>query len=201
MQKILFRLGGIALLFFGSCQPQESNMKSMLQATPYFDLKQVIEEQIALLDKLNPSVEITARIGNDTETKVMQKDSSDWAEALKFYADADLNKPVLRDQYIVEDSVLQDQNLQARIYHAKDKKDVEIPYMKVVFKDTTANLHSVEAIFREENPLYSTYRNMSLRFENTDGNIRLVQYETQGRQKMIFKDSVLYATTGRLQYQ
>lgn len=200
MHQLIFRLAGITLLCLWGCQPEEADIETQLQATPYFDLKGVIEEQIALLDQLNPEVEITARIGNESETQSLQKDSSDWAEALKLYSDADLNKPVLRGQYVVQDSVLQDQNLRAKIYHARDKENVEIPYMKVVYKDTTANLHSVEAVFREENPLYSTYRNMVLYFENTDGNLRLVQYETQGRQKMIFRDSVVYATTGQLKY-
>ncbi|WPP49240.1 hypothetical protein [Catalinimonas niigatensis] len=200
MHKLLFKIGGIALLSLWSCQPEEMKLERQLQATPYFDLKGVIEEQIALLDRLNPEVVVTARIDDSTETKTIQKDSSAWAEALKLYSDADLNKPVLRDQYIVQDSILQEQNLQAKIYYAKNKEEVEIPYMKVIFKDTTTNLHSVEAIFREENPLYTTYRNMALHFENTEGNLRLVQYETKGTQKMIFKDSVVYATTGILKY-
>lgn len=200
MHKILFRLGGIALLFVWGCQLEETKLEKQLQATPYFDLKGVIEEQIILLDRLNPQVEVTARIDDHTETQTLHKDSSAWAEALKLYSDADLNKPVLRDQYIVEDSVLQEQNLQAKIYHARNKGEVEVPYMKVVFKDTTTNLHSVEAIFREENPLYSTYRNMALYFENAEGTLRLVHYETEGKQKMIFKDSVVYATRGQLQY-
>lgn len=200
MHKLLFKIGGIALLSLWSCQPEEMKLERQLQATPYFDLKGVIEEQVVLLDRLNPEVLVSARIDDSTETKTIQKDSSAWAEALKLYSDADLNKPVLRDQYTVQDSVLQDQNLQAKVYHAKNKEEVEIPYMKVIFKDTTANLHSVEATFREENPLYTTYRNMALHFENTEGNLRLVQYETKGTQKMIFKDSVVYATTGTLKY-
>lgn len=200
MHKLIFRLGGILVLSFWGCQTEEASIESQLQSTPYFDLKGIIEEQVALLDRLNPEVVITARIDDSTETQTIQKDSSAWAEALKLYSDADLNKPVLRDQYLVKDSVLEGQNLQAKIYHAKNKEEVEVPYMKVIYQDTTANVRSVEAIFREENPLYTTYRNMTLQFENTKGNLRLVQYATEGRQKMIFKDSVVYATTGKLQY-
>lgn len=200
MHKLTFKLGIILLLITVGCQSEESDVESMLEATPYFDLKGVINQQITLLDKLNPQVEITASIGENTETETMQKDSTAWAEALQLYADADINKPVLRGQYIVTDSTLDGQDLQAKIYRARNEKEAEIPYMKVIYKDSTANPRYVETLFREENPLYSTYRSMSLHFEQLEGTLRLTEYESQGRQKMIFKDSVIYSTRGLLQY-
>ncbi|MEK6477373.1 hypothetical protein WJR50_07560 [Catalinimonas sp. 4WD22] len=200
MHKLKFKLGIILLLITVGCQSEESDVESMLEATPYFDLKGVINQQITLLDRLNPQVEITASIGKNTETETMQKDSAAWAEALQLYVDADLNKPVLRGQYTITDSTLEEENLQAKIYRAKNEKEAEIPYMKVVYKDSTSNPCYVETLFREENLLYSTYRSMSLHFDQLQGNLRLTEYETQGRQKMVFKDSVFYSTRGLLQY-
>lgn len=200
MHKLKFKLGILLLLITVGCQSEESNIENMLEDTPYFDLKGVINQQITQLYRLNPQVEVTARIGDSTETETMQKDSTAWAEALKLYADADLNKPVLLDQYTVKDSTLEDQNLLAKIYRAKNDNEAEIPYMKVVFKDSTSNPRYVEALFQEVNPLYSTYRSMSLHFDQLEGDLRLTAYETTGRQKMIFKDSVIYSTKGILKY-
>lgn len=200
MHKLKFKLGIILLLITAGCQSGGSDVENMLEATPYFDLKGVINQQITLLDRLNPEVEITASIGKNKETETVQKDSTAWAEALQLYADADINKPVLRGQYTVTDSTLDGQDLQAKIYRARNEKEAEIPYMKVVYKDSTANPRYVETLFREENPLYSTYRSMSLHFDQLEGTLRLTEYETQGRQKMIFKDSVIYSTRGLLQY-
>ncbi len=194
------RLGVIILLFIWGCQTQETNMENMLQATPFFDLKGVINEQITMLDQLKPSVKVTAHVREDKETQTLQKDSSEWAEALKLYADADLNKPVLRDQYNVRDSVLEGQNLRAKIYEAKNKNEVEVPYMKVIYEDTITNLREVESRFHEKNPLYSTSRSMSLYFDEIEGSPRLIRYVTRGKQKMLFKDSVVYATTAEIQY-
>lgn len=201
MHKLIFKPLLILAMLMTACQGVEQNMENKLEETPYFDLKGMLDQQIALLNQLKPEVEVSASIGQETEKQTVQKDSSDWAEALKLFADTDINKPVLQGQYIVKDSTLTAEGLKATIYQAKDRDDAEIPYLKVFYKENSEHPSHIESMFREDNPLYSTYRNMRLRFEEVDGNLRLSEYESYGRQKMIFKDSVVYSTKGLLKYQ
>jgi len=178
----------------------DSQVEISMENTPYFDLKGLLNQQITLLDSLNPEVEIQALIGSEQAHEVMHKDSADWAETLELYADADLNKPVLRDQYLIQDSILAGSDLQVRIYRAKQPEGVDIPFMKVYYENDISRVRRVETFFRENNPLYSTQRSMALHFGSEDGLLRLMSYSTSGKQKMIFRDSVLYKTDASIRY-
>jgi len=178
----------------------ESQVDVPLEGTPYFDLKGLVEEQILLLDSLNPEVEMLATISGKEDELTLRKDSAGWAETLKLYVEADLNKPVLQDQYVVIDSVIQKSNMSLKLYQARQPDDVDIPFMKVYYQGTLSSVRRIEAFFREENPLYSTQRSMNLRFKEQDGQVLLAEYSTSGKQKMIFRDSILYQNTGRIMY-
>lgn len=178
----------------------ESQVEISVDDNLYFDLKGLIDQQVSMLDSLNPRVEMQALISGKEESQVLRKDSAAWAETLKLYAEADLNKPVLRDQYVVSDSSLEDSDLQLKFYRAKRPDKVDIPYVKVFYQDSLSAVRRVEAFFREENPLYSTQRSMSLRFEEHGENVRLAEYVTTGKQKMILRDSIMYRNEGRIQY-
>ncbi|MFP4089425.1 MAG: hypothetical protein ACLFUB_05235 [Cyclobacteriaceae bacterium] len=199
--KIAIKLSFCSLVFLFACQPAEEDLETSLDTHPYYDLQGLISRQIALLDSLSPEVAISARIGAREEQTKVRKDSAAWAETLQLYADADLNNPVLRGMYQEKDSSLNDSPWQARIYRAHEPEEVDIPYLKVYYEDSPENVRYVEALFREENPLYSTRRLMSLQFSEENGSPRLTGFKTLGRQKMIFRDSVTYVTTGKLVYQ
>jgi hypothetical protein len=170
-----------------------------MENKPYFDLAGVIEQQLMLLDSLDPQLRLTAAIGEQEESTLTRKDSASWAEMLQLYADADLNDPVLRGMYEVQDSSLENSPLRAKVFRARDE-DVEIPYMKIYFEEVPENLRYVEALFREENPLYSTRRLMRLTFHEVSGLNRLSSFSSSGKQKMIFQDSVIYHTEGEILY-
>jgi hypothetical protein len=177
-----------------------SQVEVSMENNPYYDLKGLLDEQIAMLDSLNPEVKIQALIGNEQAEEVMRKDSADWAESLALYSEADLNKPVLRDQYSVSDSTLSGDDLQLKIYQALKPEDVDIPYMKVYYENDISRVRRIETFFREDNPLYSTQRRMTLDFENRSGDLRLLSFSTLGKQKMIFRDSIIYQTEATIRY-
>ena len=183
-----------------SCNSNSSQPVQGLDDTPYYDLEGLINAQVYLLDSLNPQVEMLAMISGKQETKVLRKDSAEWAEALGLYAEADLNRPVLRDQYSIKDSYANDFGWQLRTYQAIQPGDVDIPYLKVFYEDDIDNVRRVEALFREENPLYSTLRSMSIGFERRAGRVMITSYTTTGRQKMVLRDSILYQTNARIIY-
>ena len=178
----------------------DSQLSSTPSNMPYFDLKGLLEQQVDMLDSLDPEVQIEALIGNEHDEEVMQKDSADWAETLALYVEADLNKPVLRDQYLIRDSLLTGTGKRLKIYQAKQPQEVDIPYMKIYYEEDLSQVRRVETLFRENNPLYSTQRQMELRFANEGGTLRLLSFGVTGKQKMILRDSILYQTVANLRY-
>ena len=189
----------LVLTCFTSCQ---QDVVSQLQNTPYFDLKGLINQQITMLDSLNPPVEILGKIESQQEKTTLHKDSSAWRASLKLFTDADINQPVLQGRYTVEDSTDTQQGLKIRLYRVRNNKDSSIPYMRIYYQDTLtrANVKRIETEFQEYNMLYSTQRKMSASFEKFHGNPRILEYETTGKQKMLFKDSVTYSMLAKIDY-
>jgi len=72
----------------------------------YFDLRFFIEDQIKILSILQPELEKKIQIDGHTEEVRTHPDSSQWAGELELFRQTDLNKPVLRDLYSIEDTVL-----------------------------------------------------------------------------------------------
>ena len=189
----------LVLLLAVGCD-QEASVVDELQQKPYFDVPTLVQQQLYWLDSLNPPVVLEARIGTQTETETMHKDSAAWAETLQLFQQANINRPVLQGAYEESDSVASDQNLRIKTYHYQPGNATEIPYLRVYYRDSLANVYRIETAFQEDNVLYSTYRNMSMTFAPYQGKPRLTAFETVGKQKMMLRDSVTYLTRGKLQY-
>ncbi|MEM9833302.1 MAG: hypothetical protein AAF944_21905 [Bacteroidota bacterium] len=177
-----------------------AKVSSDLDQEPYFDLPSLVKQQLAHLDSLQPSVEVTAIIDGQQEVETVQKNSTDWAETLKLFSDANINRPVLQDQYQVKDSTDQATGWQVRIYHARQPDDVEIPYMAVYYQKSLNDVRKIETVFHEKNILYRTERRMEMLLENTRVGSLLTEYQSSGSQKMLFRDSVNYSVIARLRY-
>ena len=186
-----------ALLCLVACTPQSP--VSELGKKPYFDVPSLVQLQLQWLDSLNPPVTLRASIGGQTQTQTMRKDSAAWAEAFDLFRQADINQPVLQGEYEETDSATQD-SLRVRTYRAKRAQQAEIPYLRVYYRDSLANVHRIETMFQEDNVLYSTSRKMWMTFASRQGKPRVIAFETEGKQKMMLRDSVTYSARGELQY-
>lgn len=194
--KVLLRWPvGLALLVIAACTPQSP--MSDLGKKPYFDVPTLVQQQLQWLDSLNPPVTLRANIDGQTQTETMRKDSSAWAEAFDLFRQADINQPVLQGAYEETDSVTQD-SLHVRTYRAKQARTAEIPYLRVFYRDSLANVQRIETMFQEDNLLYSTSRKMWMTFAPRQGKPRVTAFETQGKQKMMLRDSVTYSVRGEL---
>lgn len=187
------------LLLLSACE-YSAEVSERLEQEAYFDMPTLVQQQLSRLDSLRPSVEIVAQIGDRKEVEKIQKDSSTWAETLKLFSDANINRPVLQGSYTVSDSTDRQHDWNIRVYQAKQPKEVEIPYLAVYYQDSLSDVRRIETEFREENILYSTVRRMSMQFEPTASGPRLVGYSSEGRQKMVLRDSVYYHLQARLKY-
>ncbi|MEQ9439685.1 MAG: hypothetical protein RIG62_11585 [Cyclobacteriaceae bacterium] len=188
----------VALLCWG-CH-YTTDVSEGLDQEPYFDMPSLVQQQLLRLDSLHPSVEIIARIGDREETEQVKKDSSEWAETLQLFSDANINRPVLQGSYLVLDSTDQQHGWKVRMYRAKQPQEVEIPYLTVYYQDSLLDVRRIETKFHEENLLYNTSRQLEMQFKPSASGPQLVGYRSEGRQKMVLQDSVHYLLEATLQY-
>ena len=184
-------------LLITSCA-QESAVETELRQKPYFDLPALVQLQIDRLDSLNPIVVVQAKIGSEIERQTGHKDSAAWVETLQLFKQMNINRPVLQGEYEESDSTLDD--LRVKTYRYKRSGDAEIPYLRVYYRDSLANVYRIETAFQEDNVLYSTRRDMWMTFVPRQGRPLITAFKTTGRQKMMLRDSVTYVAQGELQY-
>ena len=196
-RRMRLALGWVASLWLVvSCAQDE--VVNDLQRKPYFDLPALVQQQLYWLDSLNPLVKIQARIGAETATETLQKDSAAWAETLQLFQQVDINRPVFQGSYEESDSVADDGRIKT---YRHRQKNAEVPYLRVYYRDSLSNVYRIETAFQEDNVLYSTYRSMKMTFTPHRKKPRLIAFETIGRQKMMLRDSVTYVTRGELRYE
>jgi len=161
---------------------------------PYFDLVGLIDSQILLMDSIHPEIQKKAFINGEEETNRLKPDSSQWANELNIFKNADINKSVLFGQYNIKDLPSEPtSNLKIRIYEAKNPREVNVNYLKIYFLNEIQNVRKIEASVSEINPLFKG--NLKLQLNLTeDGyrNLRLKSYLIEGEQKMLLMDTVNY---------
>jgi hypothetical protein len=171
------------VLFFSSCD--ELKMKPQAHTNQYFDMVGFVQNQIILLEKtpctLNKSM-TSNDLKQNTETKTI-----DWKEELGLFLEVDINKPVLRDMYLVNES----KNFVE--YIATDSK-YKVQYLSI--KGSPENPTEITAFLTDENQLYQTKKELQLKFDNK----KLVSYKIAGQQKIIFKDALTYSMVSTVLY-
>jgi len=149
----------------------------------YFDLKQFIENQSNILQKQNPKVQKSIVSDNTSETKELYLKS--WDAELKAFSECDINAPILRDAYEIEEIPNQ------TIYTAK-RDDLKV--RKITLEKSANQIQAIRIQYESENNFYHTERLAEMELEN--GQLR--RYSISGMQKILLKDPNSYKISGEV---
>lgn len=161
----------------------------------YFDIEKKVRELIPLLAELNPEVDKTIVMSGQVENKILQLDSAGWVKELEIFAQANINRPVLRDLY--ETEMTTEGAWQVVIYKNKNPEANGIVYLKIYSSNELVG--KIEALHREENVLYYSERILEMEFGQPNVNM-LNSYAIKGKQKLPLQDTVAFEIHGRLSY-
>ena len=195
----------IITIFFLSCEPLQLNTEDIkIERLPYYDVKGLINHQVAYLSEKSPAVQVTATVNgaHQEERKIEKSDSVFWARTLSLVNKADINRPALRGAYTEVDSAINTSlNLMIKSFFPKDDEDMNVLYLNVYYDSTLSTIKYLETVVRDENLLYLTERKMKLTFDNFQGQNRITAYEVWGKQKIIFGDTVRFSTVIKPSFQ
>ncbi len=163
----------LGLLF--SCEKEEEQpFSNPTQINDYFLLKQLVEEQISLLDQ--KQVEKRSVVNGEKRVEKVRLEEEDWRKELDIFIQADINKASLSTSYDTEKS-------KDRLVHRlKPGNRGEIKEIIVVFEDGSENVKSVEFFSERENLFYTSKARGILDFK---GEV-LEAYQVEGFQKVWF---------------
>lgn len=164
----------------------------------YYDTDSLMVAQKEQLLERNARIIKKAQIDEKEEQGKIHPDSSDaWSREFMLFEKININKPVLKDVYEVREYDDSRSNLKVREYYSDDE-GTEVPYLKIYYLGTPANLRKIEAKYVENNPIYHSQRYLTFHFDDFTGLPLLHRYVVRGSQKMIFRDSVSFSITGQL---
>ena len=155
-------------LFHISCseKPKEITEPAMAQkqiVEPkefFFDLKQYMENQIAVLDSLKPKAKKIVTTDGTRETKII--DNINWKRELQPFLEVDLNKPACKDSYSI-DTVADsnDKDAYTIMYQTKDLS-LTTKLMTIEFNHYRKPIQ-ITVVNKTKNNLYSSYQNLIYR--------------------------------------
>lgn len=165
----------------------------------YYDIDSLFDKQIGFLLKAKATLEKNARVGEeDSHVVFVPEDSASWAEELEIFRNLNvINKPVNRGLYL--DTIRKDRssNLTVRSFEALDD-DLSVERLDIFFLNVPEDIRRIEAIYREDNVMFTTRRRLRVDFRKQDGGAIISAYNVTGGQKMLLGDSVRYAVTAKI---
>lgn len=162
--------------------------EALRQHTSYFNLPGFLSEQSTQLSRRRPAMEKQVLL-RDGGQEIKRLTPTDWTKELQIFQQADINKPALRGQYLV-DSVMTPAGLLQRTY--RRRPGVTHPVRQLMVVSRNGQVQQVRATVVQDNPL--VYAAKTLEMASPNG--QLQSYRVQGVQKLILFDSVRYAVKG-----
>ncbi|MDX1627972.1 MAG: hypothetical protein R3345_04690 [Fulvivirga sp.] len=173
----------------------EKVKQSERQAVYYYNIDSLLTAQRNLLIAKSAHLDKWAFVDQDTTRNTLKPDST-WKDELAFFKKMDINKPVLEGVYEVNTVEDANSNLKVRSYAAPKGREVEVNFLKVYYLNDINKLKRIEALYTENNPIYTSSRYFTLKFDDVKGETLLQQFSVKGGQKMIFKDSISFEVKG-----
>ena len=175
-----------------SCIPEIS---TKVKSNIFFDINGLIDEQIKLLDSINPSVFKKANIdGKEEVSEIKPTDSSEWSKELAIFKAIDLNRSILVDSYDIEKSST---NLNFTRYISRYPEDTEVDTLTIEFY-SDQNPKRIKAYLEAHNELFQSSKTLDMQFTGHNDISIISAYRIEGWQKMISKDSIWFLIQGTI---
>lgn len=153
-----------------------------------FDIAAYVQQETERLQAAQPAV-LKAVTTEDAPTETTQLEQLNWAEELAIFAEADINKPTLREYYTRQEQPLPSGG--KAITYTRNS-DAEAPVESLYLELSPDNkLQRLEATLHDENLLFFSRRQAVLEASPTSGYLQ--GYNVSGVQKMVFGDSLHYS--------
>lgn len=194
------RVAGVFLLIFSfsACDvPQDLDSQDRDGSPGYYDLKLLIEGQVAYLDSLNPQVRKSTREAQEDKFYQENLQISNWQSELNMFSQANINRPILKGVYQVRDSSAGGDMYTVYTCQEADKPIRKLQVKKAPGQDKAEEVH---VWLEQANLLYGSKRELILHLEPYPPGQRIKRYRMLGHQASVFGTSLTYNVEGEILY-
>lgn len=184
----------VVMLFAVGCAKKTS------VTDPFFEIDQLIDEQIKTLKDTGASVDKRAEVGDAKDASIFVPDSAQWANELDAFRQiSSINKPIYKEAYRIEDG-LDDKRSNLKIRRFSTERNIPVKALDVYYQDNIEKLRKIEAVITDQNALFFASKKLTLQFEEHQEKLSLSSYTIQGVQKMMLRDSVNFIIESKVNY-
>jgi len=170
------------------------------QVVYYYNIDSLVNHHKVILYEQDASIEKSAYVDEDSSKNTYTPDSAGWNNELSFFNKMNINKPVLQGVYKKKIGKDENSNLTVTSYIPENGEDVEVKYLKLYYFKNLKNLKKIESEFQEKNPIYTSIRNFVMHFDEFENQLKLTNFEVEGGQKMILKDTIQFKINAQIKY-
>lgn len=153
----------------------------------YFDIKAFMEQQITLLDSLQPELRKSVK---GEEARSLK--SVNWQTEFKLFLDANINRQIFEGLYSVEES--KEEGKYVTSYQTQ-KAGLKTRFIKVIFDPSQTKVERIEVQTEKSNMLYESKNTLIIVCEN---NTQIKEYSIQGYQHTAFGTDTDYEIKGEI---
>lgn len=163
----------------------------------FVDIDSLINEQLAVLHERNYALAKAVEVGTDRDETRYTPDSAQWKIELEIFRQIDqINKPTFKDAYQVSDA--RDTNSNLTVTTLQATRPTPVSMLKIYFLRGRQDIRKIEAIVKDDNPVYRNDRKLTIELEPVNEQLILHRYRIEGSQKMIMNDSVRFVIAGEV---
>ncbi|PWJ44677.1 hypothetical protein [Sediminitomix flava] len=187
MKSTLFPFILIGLFSLNSCNAPLQTEKNTEEI--HFDLISFTDALASQLENDNDSFQYKLTVNN--EEKVVSKAEIDWEKEISFIKQADINKPILKGAYEINE---QKSNTQEQVdYVAKSEKE-KVRQLSI-FKENN-HITRIEAQIFEDLQLFSSYKSFWVQLDSTQA---LKAYHLESKEEILFLGNKLFTVSAQRQ--
>lgn len=185
LHKLLFILLISSLV---SCSSRREETGEIV--TSYFDIKSLLDTELAQLTAQGASLEKMLKTGGQEERLTISPDSTSWQEQFKLFYEADINKPGFVGEYF-EEELPAINEISKVIYTSKSQRH-PVQVMECFYEG--GKLTKVRLLVSEINAIYTVSKEMSLYFDETG----ITSFDIKGEESMRLKKDLNYLIQGTI---
>ncbi len=129
------------LIWLTGCMDEPA---ARVEDSRFFNVTGFMENQVALLDSLNPKVSKKVLVDDTRDTKVLA--DVNWGRELELFIQADISKPAIQASYDVENS-----SNRVHLFRARGNENPNVKYLKVEFDEQNSQVIALEATISQSN--------------------------------------------------
>jgi hypothetical protein len=183
----------VLAVFFAGCE-------SGKETSSLYSIDSLVSAQVIALAEAKAILHKEATLGNRTDRSVYTPgDTTAWTNELDIFRHLQqINKPVNRDSYIVDDG-LYDPGSNLMVKAFTSTRQLPVMSMRIYYDNAIKKPRKIEALYEEENSLYKSSKLLRMEFQQVNNKTVLTSYTIHGGQKMVLGDSVTFSVKGKIQ--